>query len=97
MITGGSLILVATGDGEASIRTQFEAKAALIKLQIGLKLIIPNEDFSGGMSGHGTFRNCVCTAFELMRRPAPDLRTIIPMGDGYYRGYVAMEFVQLSK
>lgn len=96
MITGGTLMIVSTS--EMLVRTQFATYAPLIKQQIGLTLIIPNEKNTAGNPDNQTYTNCVCTAFELMRRPHPDLRTVIPNGDGStYRAYVAMEFVQLSK
>lgn len=94
-ITGGSLMFV--GPSEADIRKSFEDYAALIKQQIGLTLTIPNQNVSGSTPEDKDYPNCVCTAFELLRRPAPDMRTVIPNDNGSFRAFVAMEFVQLSK
>ncbi len=89
-ISGGSMAIV--GSSESDVRATFESDAANIKGQIGLELTIPNQ------TNYSSYPNCVCTAFELMRRPPPDLRTVIPNeGATTFRAYVAMEFVQLSK
>ncbi len=96
MISGGSLMIVSTS--EMLIKVQFETYQALIKQQIGLTLVIPNQKNTAGNPDNQTYTNCVCTAFELMRRPMPDSRIVIPNGDGStYRAFVAMEFVQLSR
>ena len=86
-ITGGSILISDTS--EANIKTTFTTLGLAIKQQIGLTLSIPNESAS-------PFANCVCTAFELMRRS--DGRIVVPNGDGTtFRAYVAMEFIQLSR
>lgn len=86
-ITGGSLLI--SGTSEADCKASFQTMCALVKNQIGLTVQIPNESLS-------PFRNCVCTAFELMRRP--DGRICVPNDDAMtFRAYVAMEFVQLSR
>ncbi len=89
-ISGGSLLICNTT--EAACKSTFEAFAVLIKEQIGLTLTIPNEN---GTSG-GTYPNCVCTAFEIIR--FPDGRIVKPNGNGAtFRCVVQMEFVQLSQ
>lgn len=86
-ISGGSILI--SGSSESDCKAAFQTLAANIKQQIGLTLSIPNENLS-------PFTNCVCTAFELMRRS--DGRICVPNDDGMsFRSYVMMEFVQLSR
>lgn len=92
-ITGGSLLISDTS--EQNVKDSFTAYALSIKQQIGLTLSIPNQS-AQPFPGTSPFLNCVCTAFELMRRS--DGRIVVPNGDGTtFRAYVAMEFVQLSR
>ncbi len=95
MISGGTLLLV--GATQAAVRKLFEGYAVLIKQQIGLTVVIPDQDLTGSNPTNKSYSNCVCTGFELLRRPPPDSRIVIPNDDGTFRAFVAMEFVQLSQ